>query len=230
MTAGVCPLPHRHEPERPREAAHGVIVCRPCLEQTRQAVAELPAQHDALGRMLATGGSGTGPKVSGTKEKRLPIRGEVADHREHITRTLVSWVMLVAEERGDAPSCRPIATETAAWLEVRHEYALAQMWGDEYASELLALRHRALALLNPSGRRRIAQVGPCVTVENDQTCPGVLSASVAPSDALLPSSVDCDVCGASWTADEWLRLGRIIHGERRMDPDGVARLIGRMSA
>lgn len=147
--------------------------------------------------------------MTGSPERRLPINPTVADHREHIARTLVSWAMLISEERVMSTPTGNAPDETAPWLLVHLRWASAQLWIDDFALELAQLRGQALSLLFPSGRRRI-EVGPCV----EAGCPGVLTATVARTDDVLPSIVECDVeVSHCWEPHQWLALGRKVHLE-----------------
>src|SRR3954447_8849834 len=78
-----CVLPHRHDPDRPRRALDGMLVCAGCLHRVEQAIAELPGQHDALERRLAPG-AGSGRGAPGASSWALPIVPVIADHREDI--------------------------------------------------------------------------------------------------------------------------------------------------
>ena len=110
----------------------------------------------------------------------------------------------------------------ATFLLVHLRWACAQPWIDEYAGELIGrfivqeghekwqpgLRPRSLSLLYPTGRRRV-EVGPCV----EEGCDGVLTATIAPVDDMLPSAIGCSHDGDhAWEAPEWHLLGRKLHG------------------
>jgi hypothetical protein len=203
----ICVLPHHFEPDRQRRAIDGLYVCAGCLGKLEQSLAELPAQYDALAVALAPR-NGRTEQVTGTPERALPIDPAVADHREHIGRVLVSWSMLVAEERGINPPGGNAPSMTAPWLLVHLRWACAQPWIDDYADELTGLRRRAHSLLYPTGRRRV-DIGDCV----EPDCGGTLTATITRQDDLLPSSVDCDVNPEhSWSPSDWHALGRRLHG------------------
>lgn len=213
MSDDICVLSHRSEPERLRRAADGLHVCLGCLDRLERALAELPANYADLARRLAPSGGKGGPQVTGTRERALPIDPTVADHREHIARTLVSWALMVAEERGIHPPTHNDPDVTAPWLLVHLRWACAQPWIDDYAAELAALRGRAMALLYPNGRRRVA-VGLCI----EEGCEGALVATVAPTDDLLPSEIACTMEESHvWTPGRWPELGRRLHGAAGFD-------------
>lgn len=222
-----CVLPHRHDPDRPRPTEDGLMVCRGCLANLEQVLAELPAQYRGLS-VVASGGL-AGAKVSGSPEARLPINPAAAEARRDILWKLVSWLRLIAEERGiSEPTSNDIGVVTC-WLLVHLRWACAQPWVDEYALELRGMRGRALSLLFPSGRRRIV-VGACIErAEGPVTpaglvpmCPGMLTATVARTDDILPSSVDCDVFpDHTWEANRWPALGVRLHGALDYDRRAV---------
>lgn len=205
------------------------MVCRGCLANLEQALAELPAQYRGLS-VVASGGS-AGAKVSGSPEARLPINPAAAEARRDILWKLVSWLRLIAEERGiSEPTSNDIGVVTC-WLLVHLRWACAQPWVDEFALELRGMRARALSLLFPSGRRRIT-VGSCV----ETGCPGVLTATVARTDDVLPSSVDCDLDPEhAWSSSQWPVLGRRLHGAAGYEARAAAAFLamldsGRMTA
>ena len=207
-----CVLPHRHDPDRPRRTADGLLVCLGCLHRLEQTLAEMPAKYDALARRLAPTG-GHGPHVSGTPERRLPIDSTVADHRKDIVGKLASWAVTVAEKRGIHTPASPRPSGTATWLLVHLRWMAAQPWIDEFVRELTELHSRTRSLLDPTGRRRV-DVGACVEPE----CDGRLTAMLAPVDDLLPSAITCDRDAEhTWAPGTWLSLGRKLHGAATFD-------------
>ncbi len=220
MTWSVCVLPHRHDPQRQRSSLDGLLVCAGCFAGLEQAVAEMPAHFDALARALAPR-AGTGPQVTGTRERALPIDPTVADHRTDLAAKLVSWALLVSEEREiGAPRSSEVSV-VAPWLLVHLRWASAQPWIDDYATELRSIRSRSLSLLYPSGRRRV-EVGACI----EDGCDGVLTATIAPADDLLPSEITCSHDAEhAWEASRWVALGRRIFGAASVNRAGATRLV-----
>jgi len=224
MTAGVCVLPHRHEPDRPRRSTDGLHVCQGCLGRLEQTLAEMSADYTALAVRLTPVGS-RGPNVTGTRERALPIDPMVADHRSDIAGKLSSWSALISEEREIHP---PTATveRMSGWLLVHLRWSCAQPWIDEYAAELTAIRSRTMSLIQPSGRRRV-DVGDCV----EEGCDGVLTATIAPLGDLLPSEITCSHSAEHfWPTARWDALGRKIHGAAMFDERTTAaflRMLGR---
>jgi hypothetical protein len=51
VTAGTCVLPHTVEPERPRRARDGGLVCAGDYARLERAIVELPAAYDGLLRV-----------------------------------------------------------------------------------------------------------------------------------------------------------------------------------
>ncbi len=213
MTSVGCVLPHHHNPDRPRSALDGLLICIGCLSHLEQAVAEMPAHYDQLARRLAPG-KGHGPHVSGSRERALPIDPTVADHRTDMQAKLTSWAVMVAEERGIGTPRSSAVTVVAPWLLVHLRWCCAQPWVDEYAAELRSLRSRSFSLLYPSGRRRV-EVGLCI----EEGCEGGLSATVTRADDLLPSAITCSARPEEhfWPAADWHTLGRRLHGAAGYD-------------
>lgn len=220
VTTGACVLSHRHEPERLRGAVDGLYVCHGCLANLEQALAEMSAHFDALARALAPR-SGHGPQVTGTRERALPIDPTVADHRSDLRGKLASWATMIAEERDIGGPGSYEVPLVSMWLLVHLRWACAQPWVDEYAGEVRSLRSRSLSLLYPSGRRRV-EVGACIEVG----CDGVLTATIAPIDDLLPSEITCSHNAEhAYPASQWVTLGRRIFGAEAVNKDGAASLV-----
>jgi hypothetical protein len=160
--------------------------------------------------------------VTGTRERALPIDPPVAEHRSDLRGKLASWSVMIAEEREISPPASGDPSRTATWLLVHLRWACAQPWVDEFAAELRAVRGRSLALLYPTGRRRV-EVGVCV----EPDCGGLLTATIAPVDDLLPSEITCSADPAhSWEASRWVALGRRIFGAAGVNDAGATRLAG----
>lgn len=206
MTTGICPIPHRHDSERPRSASHGFI-CRGCHHRLERALAELPGLFDELVHALAPGRI-IGARITGTPDHALPINPAVAEHRKDIAGKLSSWCQLVIDERGvtTAPdNDRPV--NTAPWLLIHLDWLEQHDEVETFAAEVFELSSKAFSLAFPSGARRI-KLGECV----EPDCPGTLSAVVRDTDDLLPSRVWCDVDEShEWPADKWISLGRQLH-------------------
>lgn len=250
MRDDICVATHRHDPERLRRALDGLRLCGGCVDRLTQGVAELPALHDQLLTRLTTPYRGEHPddrQQLAIADKPIPLQPDVADHRDNMRRVAVSRAMLVAEERGlDGPADARLPT-VAAWLTVHVTWASAQAWADEYVAEIGALTGRARSLIAGNRLRRIV-VGACpkevpcrwdvnqseaqaAAIYGTSPCLGTLSATLAPQDSLLPSSVDCDeILEHRWTADQWMTLGRAVMRQRGMDAGGAARLSERMGA
>jgi hypothetical protein len=210
-----CRYHHRHATDcpdndqcpgcLPRPADVGGL-CQRCYDQADRALEQLPRMWADLEAHLPPG-AGTGQaRVSGTPEKRIGMALGPADARLAIERVLASWVEQHAEELGHHPPVNGRnPRNTAPWLHTRLEWAADQDWVDDYTQELRDLTRAARGLLNPSGRRRLTQIGPCP--EDD--CPGTLTATLAASDELLPPSLNCTHDPAHvYSAHDWRYVGR----------------------
>jgi hypothetical protein len=210
-----CALPHRHDPHRPRPALYGLLVCPGHYDGLRAQLAGEPPTADrpgttgiaglwaALAAILPPGAAAGGARVAGTREPALPFRPVVADHRRAIADLLADWAVHL--------SGRPLTTthpgRVAHWITDRLEVAAADPTIGDYATRLDQARRRALALLDPVVRRRVA-VGFCA--DTGTGCPGLLGADVVVNDTALPSVIRCTECDAEWPPHRWLELGRRI--------------------
>lgn len=107
----LCVLAHRTEPERPRRAVDGLLLCPGCLRGLRESIDSLPALWSELEASLVRS-PGRGAPVSGSREAPLPGRLAPAEQRRDMVAVLVSWCRVVAEERGvampDVPEGRTV--------------------------------------------------------------------------------------------------------------------------
>lgn len=210
-----CILPHKHQPERPRTALDGLLVCGGCYGRVEQVIAEAPARYDELARHL-TPKATPGEIVTGTKSRPLPIDVEVADHRADMLAKLRSWAGCLADVREVSPPRDQSVRGVAGFLLVHLRWAMAsdETLVKDMCKELHALSGKSWSLLQPSGRRRV-EVGACI----EDGCDGVLTATIAPTDDLLPSAITCSHNGDhQWEAHRWVSLGRRIHGAASVDP------------
>lgn len=197
----------------PRHADAGQL-CEQHAEKLADALRDMPDLWQRLEEYLPPGSGGGRERVGGTYEDPSPVNLSVADHRALISETLGEWLLLHFEE-STAPrlpiNWRNPAT-SAPWLSVRLAWAVGQDWVGDYVFEVTSLAGKARGLLNPTGRRRIAEIGPCP----EPGCGGVLAASVAQTDDLYPSEIQCSVNSDHvWPCRgrAWIQLGARIRGE-----------------
>src|SRR5882757_1544280 len=219
MTTGICLLQHRKDPDRPRRAEVGLLVCYGCEQQLIRALEELPAMWgELIDRHL--GSPAGGAPITGTPERAVPYRDAVGDERVLIRQQLASWCALVAEDRsiGTPPSSKP--TATAPYLLEHLTWLLQQPFVDEFGAEILERHTNAHTLLYPDGRRRF-RIGPCTEWYDvpwcdwidkpghpRSLCPGFLYAIIRDTDSLLPSELQCSACGFEVPASGWVTYGR----------------------
>jgi hypothetical protein len=228
MSDTLCPLPHRHEPDRPRRAIDGGYLCSGHLAGLTRDITTAPELYDALAQQLATVGSG-GEPVSGSRDPGMALNEAAADARATLRAVLASWARVVVEDRGinppgrSAPEALPLGfigpprlewvaddspLVVARWLATHVDWLACQPFADEVCAEIRDATSRAWSIAYPSGRRRY-EVGPCPL-----ECDGTLWASLARVDDLLPSRLRCSADPEhEWGADQWLTLGRRLRGK-----------------
>jgi hypothetical protein len=188
---------------QPRLALDGVDLCRRDVEAIAADAVTAAALRADLAKVL-TGSGAPGEKTSGTADRGLKVNERAIEMRATIRHTLVSWVLLITEERGwslpEDDSDRALAeliARSAIWL-------AAHPAAGEAANEFQDLVRNAHSIAYPSGTR-VFEVAPC-TVEG---CPGTLRAVLRRVDSLLPSALVCDTDEShTIPADQWLTLGR----------------------
>lgn len=210
--------------ERPTTAMPGTFLCRGHYAHLEQIVAEMPALHDELEQHLAGGSQGGGPKVSGNPETALPFHERAAEHLRVMNHQLVTWTLLVAEERrvtipvmrwGGSPG--PILSRFL----LRHQlWIVEQLWVEEYVTQLRDLRTDARSILSAVPRRQV-DLGPCaedvacnVASHDLVHCDGILRATVTHADEELPAAVVCTVCGKEHPSVSWRALARKLRGNK----------------
>jgi hypothetical protein len=234
VTDARCVLPHRTDPDRPRTAMDGLLVCRGCQSKLLRQLRQLgPLDRTLAARAALAAGGATGSRSA---ETRLPMDDEAATARLKIRAFLGNWMRLVAEERGFTPPDLSAAARTtvarhemtlkglrlragalstvdhlAAWLERSHDWLCAHPAVDEYADELAELHGEAFRRCYPGTRRRFEvcdcpfEIGSDVASRLAYGCFGTLVVAFRPGEDPLPDA-ECDTCG--WTLDPrgWLRL------------------------
>lgn len=178
------------------DGRHGLL-CRRCHDRLEQHLAELPARHDQLTEALS-GGSGTGRDRRGTPEPPVPLNLGSHDHQTLMTASVVSWALLVREERGlRGPDTSTVAT-LAPWLLGQLDWIVQQPWVDDLAEELRDLSQTADAIT----RRR--------PLRNrlEPPCPQCGARELGRWDGA--AQVDCAACGAVWDERYYPALVRLV--------------------
>lgn len=189
---------------QPRLALDGKRLCRRD-EESIATDARVAARLRAELAKVLIGSGQPGEKTSGTSDRGMKLNDRAVEARTLIRHRLVSWSLMIAEERGftlpedtDEALAEFIAT-SADWLS-------AHQCAGEAADELRELVTVAHPIAYPTGTR-VFDVAPCP----NEGCGGTLKAVLRRTDALLPSSVVCsEDQGHEWPASQWLTLGRYL--------------------
>ena len=214
-----CVLPHRRDPDRPRRALDGLLVCPGHRKGLAFDLLDLPGMHAQLVARHTASGARFGER-RGRGHAGLNVQDKVARARGDIYTGLAGWARLAAEERDFTLPADDVAA-IAGFLLGRGasmlDWACARPWIDEYADTLDTLHRTAFGLLHPRGRRRF-EVGACIeTISCDvptraeQRCQGRMVATLTDADDQLPAFLWCDECGIEITADRWITYGRRVH-------------------
>ncbi|GGK90772.1 hypothetical protein Ppa06_57550 [Planomonospora parontospora subsp. parontospora] len=209
----LCIAPRCGAGSGPRQAVSGHLTCTSCLTRCRRDLAGMPAIVHWLGLHTIPGGAG-GEKVSGSREKPVPVRLDVlaaiSPAAEHVTdlygdqtgppsipTTLKSWVWLICEHRGLTYPERADAGELAGFL-LRHlDWAAARPWIGELIGEVAHLRKVAHTLA-PWEVHVQALVAPCPSCD----IRALMRIAGEPY-------IECDQriggCGNCWTEAEYER-------------------------
>ncbi|HEX6968916.1 MAG TPA: hypothetical protein VF174_08940 [Micromonosporaceae bacterium] len=173
----------------PRPAADGRNLCELCTRWLAEDAIQAAFLYGELAERLAAS-NGAGEKTSGTRDRGTQLNGKAVQARTLIRHTLVSWCLLIAEERG-------ISTPADEVKAMGDYVALHAVWLSAYTAagdcsdELHTLAHgwpRRAAYPNPA---KVVEIGPCPKAG----CTGTITAIVRATDSLYPSAVECDAIG-----------------------------------
>lgn len=198
----------------PARAADGLRLCWHCTNRIGRDAIEAATLWSELG--LALVGGGVGDEI---RQKNpgagLNLKDKVVNHRTLIRHRLVSWTLLVTEERGFAVPDDNIRA-LGAFLAGQAEWLAAQDFAGEAVDEIAELVETGRSLRQPSGTR-IIEIGPCprtVTAEDGEEatwrpCAGVVRALLRTEASLLPSAIQCDADDEhTWASHQWRHLGK----------------------
>lgn len=189
----------------PRIVGDGAVICSSCTTRMTRAITALPAAYDDLGAALARVGAGpNGTRVSGTPNRPLPIRVEVADHRADIRGWLTAETTMWAAE---LPVTTPPAEgvdSAAAWLARLTHLARHREWAPCTHDAARALLGRAHALADTPRDRPRFPVGSCP----DCATPHARVWAHIPHDPDASAYLACDTCSHTWPPLQWHSFGR----------------------
>jgi hypothetical protein len=213
----LCVVAHRSDPDRPRLAADGLLVCPGCAHRITTQLRDLPALWDALAEAMATPWRETTVDLVwalSIPEKALPFQPDMADHRTEIDSVAMSLARMVAEDMDAAWPPYGIY-DVAPWLGLRLDFILAQPWVAEFSDQLTDLVRTAHGYLEPRHVRKLP-CGPCREhlhgpalpgEPHPIACPGVLIARIG-DDVEDRTDPTCDWCGAVVSIDHAAALKR----------------------
>lgn len=215
----LCVLWHKPEADgttRPRVAKDGLACCYGCYERLTRDLRDLQTLDADL--VLAHGLKGPEHERTsgGEVEAALPIQEHIAELRTEIAATLACWAKVVVDEHNIRPPDSTYVPTLAAFLLIHIDWVASQPFVVDYDREVRSLRGRAFGKAFPIHRRQFpVGVCPIVDIADDgdtAPCIGTVFAVLHDADSLLPASLKCDYDPEHlWAADQWLRLGRMIH-------------------
>lgn len=211
-----CIAHHAHDPDRPRPAAAGTLLCRGHLADLVRTLGELPDQDADLNRA-----HGPGQARPGAAGPGLPIDPATARHRTDMAAVVASWCRIVVEDRHVTPPPSAELADTVPWLLAHLQWCAGQPWAADMLTEMrdVAQRARALVDIRP---RVLALAARCLVHIGGQRCTGAITIVIRGDDW----TAVCDACGTLQDAAPYLRG---VRGGRWITADGVivlARLHG----
>ncbi|MDF5758595.1 hypothetical protein [Spongiactinospora sp. TRM90649] len=201
----LCEATHRRDPDRPRQAAPGLRLCPGCHAALGRHLAALPELYADVTDSLPTGGTGTGPAVSGSHGTPLPYNPRAGDWLSQVEHDVDHLVRRVVTERGLTPP-RPTVPTMCGWLAPHTDWLAAHPDAGPVRDILAELVGQAYAILDPA--RRPLTIGPCVEQLDDGPCDGTLRATVRRDDDVRQSEIYCDSCDLTLDTTQWHKFGR----------------------
>lgn len=188
MTDQLCICEHHREPERPRLAASGTLLCRECGQHLTRDLEDLPGLRAALAAAMVTS---WGETVSddavplAIAEKPIPMHPDIADLRWDMERVLGQWALIVCEDVGCSWPGDEVE-QLAPLLLRRMDYVARQEFVRDVVDEVGQLARRARGHL-AAHRATYTFLGRC---EADGACEAGLYALEGEAVVL------CEECGA----------------------------------
>lgn len=170
----------------PRPAADGRYLCDAHTRWLAEDAIQAAFLYGELAERLASSG-GVGEKTSGTRDRGTQLNGKAVSARTLIRHTLVSWSLLISEERGISTPADEVKA-MGEYLALHSVWLSAHPAAGDCSEELHELAHgwpRRACYPNPA---IVVEVGKCPI----EGCPGTITAVVRASDSLYPSAVECD--------------------------------------
>lgn len=192
MTDQLCVLEHRTDPDRPRHAVPGLLLCIGHGDRLFHNLDDLPELRDALTEQMGRPWRETvsdDPTPLAIPEKPLPLQPHILELRELMDSRVGYYARETARFVGNGPP--PVGLDrTAPWLRDRLHIACAQDWTRDLAEGIEELARDARRALDRPTRTYLF-LGPC-------TCGQALYAPAsARNDVVI-----CTVCGNEHSKDE----------------------------
>jgi hypothetical protein len=196
-----CANPRCHKGGTPEPVYGRQVICDYCTRRVERHLVELAGVFDDLGTVLAVGGNAAFDKVSGSRTPPVPVRLEVADHREEIRSILVSWARLVVEERRLSQWPSNTVHDIAQFVSEHADWLACHPAAGDLCEEIARALGRAHGLLTGPG---VVCFLPCPDIFGEG-CDGRIK--VTPE----ATWVRCETCG--WETDDLLWLGKLVRGD-----------------
>lgn len=195
--------PTEDEPA-PRFADDGSNLCRRCGQHLERRIAEMPSQATALRAVLgglSSSQRGENRPTKGTPP--VPLNIGAHDHLTAMHAVLVSWVLLVTEERSLRGPDRGDVPGLSAWLMAQVPWLLGHPAVGDLADEV----------------RDLTRIAEGMTQAKEQwhnlgaPCPDCSAQEMGRWDG--DSQVHCRSCGRSWDEDEYPRMVHVVACDTR---------------
>jgi hypothetical protein len=199
---------------RPRWATEGSL-CARCYGAVANRLGDLPGQAAMLRDDLGgTGNKRTSENKPTKGNPPLPLNPDIHDHLELMHATVVSWVLLVRDERNLTGPDRNHLDALAPWLLGWLPWMATQSWVGDLCEEIRDLARQADRLTGHKPRWNRLEA----------PCPECHAHELGRWDGA--DEVACGSCGRAWPESDYPWLVRLLADERTVTAAQAAERLG----
>lgn len=201
MKCGVCTRP----------VGDQATVCGYCVTKLERTLGDVPALVHELNTVLSRQSVYVAPYVNLSTqgvEQPLPVSAAASVAAGCLRQVLVSWVLLVSEERGSRVLPGDDTSALAGWLLGEVSWLRLHGAGPEAFEEITGVVDQVRHVVDSPTNRTTFPVGPCPEQDGmDLACRGEVRAYIPTSDTSAPHLACTADPAHRWESHQWNRAG-----------------------